>query len=186
MRSYIRAIVVLCAVTAAGCASRAAAPAPSPAPAPVPEAAPAPAPTPGPAPTPAIAPIPATASTPPPAPAPAPRVPSASGRALDVREGLASYYADWFNGRKTASGTIFSNNDLVAAHPSYPFGSLVRVVNLRNKRSIDLRIVDRGPAAAPQARGVIIDISRAAAERLGFITAGRVPVRVEVLKWGSN
>jgi rare lipoprotein A len=88
-----------------------------------------------------------------------------------VREGLASYYADWFNGRTTASGTTFSNNDLVAAHPSYPFGSLVRVVNLRNKRFIDLRIVDRGPAAAPQARGVIIDVSRAAAERLGFIAA---------------
>ena len=112
-------------------------------------------------------------------------MPSAS-RALDVREGLASYYADWFNGRTTASGTIFSNNDLVAAHPSYPFGSLVRVVNLRNKRFIDLRIVDRGPAAAPQARGVIIDISRAAAERLGFITAGRTRVRVEVLRWGAD
>ena len=102
-----------------------------------------------------------------------------------MREGLASYYADWFNGRKTASGTIFSNNDLVAAHPSYPFGSLVRVVNLRNSRSIDLRIVDRGPAAAPQARGVIIDISKAAAQRLGFITAGRTRVRVEVLRWGG-
>ena len=126
------------------------------------------------------------AKVPAPAPAPTPRTSSAGGRALDVREGLASYYADWFNGRTTASGTIFSNNELVAAHPSYPFGSLVRVVNLRNKRSIDLRIVDRGPAAAPQARGVIIDISRAAAERLGFITAGRTRVRVEVLRWGAN
>ena len=119
-------------------------------------------------------------------PAPAPRAPSAAVRTLDVREGLASYYADSFNGRTTASGTIFSNADLVAAHPSYPFGSVVRVVNLRNRRSIDLRIVDRGPAAAPQARGVIIDISRAAAERLGFITAGRTRVRVEVLRWGDN
>lgn len=126
------------------------------------------------------------AKAPAPAPTPTPRTSSAGGRALDVREGLASYYADWFNGRTTASGTIFSNNELVAAHPSYPFGSLVRVVNLRNKRSIDLRIVDRGPAAAPQARGVIIDISRAAAERLGFINAGRTRVRVEVLRWGDN
>ena len=126
------------------------------------------------------------AKVPAPAPAPTPRTSSAGGRALDVREGLASYYADWFNGRTTASGTIFSNNELVAAHPSYPFGSLVRVVNLRNKRSIDLRIVDRGPAAAPQARGVIIDISRVAAERLGFINAGRTRVRVEVLRWGDN
>ena len=121
-----------------------------------------------------------------PAPTPTPRTSSAGGGALDIREGLASYYADWFNGRTTASGTIFSNSELVAAHPSYPFGSLVRVVNLRNRRSIDLRIVDRGPAAAPQARGVIIDISRAAAERLGFVNAGRTRVRVEVLRWGDN
>ena len=115
-----------------------------------------------------------------------PRSPSAAGGALQTREGLASYYADWFNGRKTASGTIFSNDDLVAAHPSYPFGSVVRVVNLRNQRSIDLRIVDRGPAPAIRARGVIIDVSRAAAERLGFISAGRARVRVEVLRWGGG
>jgi rare lipoprotein A len=115
-----------------------------------------------------------------------PRAPSGSGGALQTREGLASYYADWFNGRTTASGTIFSNDDLVAAHPSYPFGSVVRVVNLRNQRSIDLRIIDRGPAPAIRARGVIIDVSRAAAERLGFISAGRTRVRVDVLRWGGD
>lgn len=115
-----------------------------------------------------------------------PRSPSAAGRALEAREGLASYYSDWFNGRTTASGTVFDNGDLVAAHPSYPFGSVVRVVNLRNQRSIDLRIVDRGPAPAIHARGVIIDVSRAAAQRLGFITAGRTRVRVEVLAWGGG
>ena len=154
---YVRAaIVVLSAITVVGCASRA-----------TPPVSPAPAPAPTPAPTSTPAPVPAA-------------------RALEAREGLASYYADWFNGRTTASGTIFSNDDLVAAHPSYPFGSLVRVVNLRNQRSINLRIVDRGPAPAPRARGVIIDISRAAAERLGFITAGRTRVRVEVLRWGGG
>jgi rare lipoprotein A len=115
-----------------------------------------------------------------------PRAPSGAGGALQTREGLASYYADWFNGRTTASGTIFRNDDLVAAHPSYPFGSVVRVVNLRNQRSIDLRIIDRGPAPAIRARGVIIDVSRAAAERLGFIRAGRTRVRVEVLRWGGD
>jgi rare lipoprotein A len=115
-----------------------------------------------------------------------PRPPSPAGGAVQTREGLASYYADWFNGRTTASGTIFSNDDLVAAHPSYPFGSVVRVVNLRNQRSINLRIVDRGPAPAIVARGVIIDVSRAAAERLGFINAGRTRVRVEVLRWGGD
>lgn len=115
-----------------------------------------------------------------------PRSTAAAAHALDAREGLASYYSDWFNGRTTASGTVFDNRDLVAAHPAYPFGSVVRVVNLRNQRSIDLRIVDRGPAPAIRARGVIIDVSRAAAERLGFITAGRTRVRVEVLRWGGS
>jgi rare lipoprotein A len=113
------------------------------------------------------------------------RPPSTSGT-LEAREGLASYYSDWFNGRTTASGTVFDNADLVAAHPTYPFGSLVRVVNLRNQRSINLRIVDRGPAPAIRARGVIIDVSRAAARHLGFITAGRTRVRVEVLDWGGG
>jgi rare lipoprotein A len=114
------------------------------------------------------------------------RPPSAAARTLDSREGLASYYSDWFNGRTTASGTVFDNDDLIAAHPTYPFGSLVRVVNLRNQRSINLRIVDRGPAPAIRARGVIIDVSRAAARHLGFITAGRTRVRVEVLDWGGG
>ncbi|HVG55948.1 MAG TPA: septal ring lytic transglycosylase RlpA family protein [Vicinamibacterales bacterium] len=135
-------LVVLCVLTTAGCASRAA----------------------------------------------APRSPSSSpaaARALDVQEGLASYYADWFEGRTTASGTVFDNDAFVAAHPSYPFGSVVRVTNLTNKMSVDLRVVDRGPAAAIRARGVIIDVSRAAAQQLRFIAGGRVRVRVEVLKWGG-
>src|SRR5688572_3932321 len=80
----------------------------------------------------------ASRSTPPKAPAPVPAqppTPSAASRALEAREGLASYYSDWFNGRTAASGTVFDNSHLVAAHPTYPFGSLVRVVNLRNRRS---------------------------------------------------
>jgi rare lipoprotein A len=116
-------------------------------------------------------------------PPPSPSSPSAgSGTILEVREGLASYYADSFNGRTTASGTVFDNAELVAAHPSYPFGSVVRVTNLGNGRAVDVRIVDRGPAPRIRERGVIIDVSRAAAERLGFISAGRTRVRVEVLK----
>ena len=114
-----------------------------------------------------------------------PSSPSAPARALDVQEGLASYYADRFEGRTTASGTVFNNDALVAAHPSYPFGSVVRVTNLTNSRSVDLRVVDRGPAVAIRARGVIIDVSRAAAQQLRFITDGRTRVRVEVLKWGG-
>ena len=117
-----------------------------------------------------------------------PRSPStpAPARALEVREGLASYYADQFDGRTTASGSVFDNDALLAAHPSYPFGSVVRVTNLRNRRSVEVRIVDRGPTPAIQARGVIIDLSRAAAQQLGFIADGRTRVRVEVLRRGGN
>jgi peptidoglycan lytic transglycosylase len=115
-----------------------------------------------------------------------PSGPTPAARALEVREGLASYYADQFNGRTTASGTVFDNDALLAAHPSYPFGWVVRVTNLRNRRSVDVRIVDRGPAPAVQARGVIIDISRAAAQQLGFIADGRTRVRVEVLRRGGS
>jgi len=115
-----------------------------------------------------------------------PSKPIPAARVLEVREGLASYYADEFNGRTTASGSVFDNDALLAAHPSYPFGSLVRVTNLRNRRSVDVRIVDRGPAAEVQARGVIIDLSRAAARQLGFIADGRTRVRVEVLRRGGS
>ena len=118
-------------------------------------------------------------TSPPSAPAPA----AGARQVLEVREGLASYYAQEFQGRTTASGDKFDNRELVAAHPSYPFGSLVRVTNLTNLRSVLVVIVDRGPA--PTARGVIIDLSRAAAERLDFIQAGRTRVRVEVLRRGD-
>ena len=64
-------------------------------------------------------------------------------------------------------------NVMVAAHPAYPFGTLVRVTNLKNRRSIQVRIVDRGPAPGPRAAGVIIDLSRHAAQALGLINDGR-------------
>ena len=95
--------------------------------------------------------------------------------------GFATYYSDWFEGRLTASGRTFDNDAMFAAHPSLPFGTVVRVTNLANRRFVHLRIVDRGPAAVPQARGVIIDVSRAAAERLGFIRAGRIRVRIDIV-----
>ena len=120
------------------------------------------------------------------APPRSPSKPVPAARALEVREGLASYYADQFDGRTTASGTVFDNDALLAAHPSYPFGSVVRVTNLSNRRSVEVRIVDRGPAPAIQARGVIIDLSQAAARQLGFIVDGRTRVRVEVLRRGGR
>jgi rare lipoprotein A len=120
----------------------------------------------------------ATRSTPPPS------VPSRGG-ILETREGLASYYGPGFNGQLTASGSRFDMNALVAAHPSYPFGTVLRVTNLANGRAVQVRVVDRGPAQGPRKEGVIIDLSRKAADRLDFIRAGRARVRIEVLSWGE-
>ncbi|ERI52900.1 hypothetical protein N878_17200 [Pseudomonas sp. EGD-AK9] len=92
--------------------------------------------------------------------------------------GKASYYGDRHHGRKTASGERFDQHALTAAHRSLPFGTRVRVTNLSNERSVVVRINDRGPFV----RGRIIDVSRAAAERLGMLRSGVVPVRVEQLK----
>ena len=107
-------------------------------------------------------------------------------RILQTREGLASFYGKEFHGRITASGIRFDMNALVAAHPRYPFGTLLRVTNLANGRSTSVRIVDRGPARGPRAEGIIIDMSRKAAEVLRFIQQGRARVRLDVLAWGSR
>ena len=106
-------------------------------------------------------------------------------RVRDVREGLASYYGPGFDGKTTASGARFDMQAMVAAHPTYPFGTIVRVTNLRNQRAVDVRVLDRGPARGPQADGVLIDLSYGAAQALGFIRQGRTRVRLEVLRWGN-
>ena len=107
-------------------------------------------------------------------------------RILETREGLATYYGKEFHGRKTASGIRFDMNAMVAAHPSYPFGTRLRVTNLANGRSTSVRIVDRGPSRQLRANGIIIDLSPKAAEVLGFIQQGRTRVRLEVLAWSSR
>jgi rare lipoprotein A len=104
---------------------------------------------------------------------------------LEVREGIATYYGKEFHGRPTASGVRFDMRALVAAHPTYPFGTLLRVTNVANGRSVQVRVVDRGPAAAARATGVVIDLSHRAAETLRFLRDGRVRVRLEVLRWGA-
>lgn len=98
---------------------------------------------------------------------------------------MASFYGEAFQGRTTASGRPFDMHEMVAAHPRYPFGTLLRVTNLTNGHSINVRVQDRGPAQRAQADGVIIDVSQGAAEALGFIGQGRVRVRLEVLEWGD-
>ncbi len=101
--------------------------------------------------------------------------------------GDATFYADKFEGKRTASGIPFRQNQMVAAHRAFPFGTILRVTNLRNNRSVNVRVVDRGPFGTSQrAKQTIIDLSRRAAQQLGYIGAGRAPVRVEVLEWGTG
>lgn len=91
--------------------------------------------------------------------------------------GSASWYGKLFQGQKTASGENFDMNAMTCAHRSLPMGSLVRVTNLRNHRSVVVRVNDRGPV--PQNR--IIDVSYAAARFLGFGSRGTAPVRLELI-----
>ena len=90
--------------------------------------------------------------------------------------GIASYYGGKFHGRSTASGEIFNKNAMTAAHRSLPFGTKVKVTNLRNGRSVLVRVNDRGP----HVRGRVIDLSQAAAKKIGL--KGVVRVKLEVVK----
>jgi rare lipoprotein A len=92
--------------------------------------------------------------------------------------GLASWYGGDFHGKKTANGELFDTNQHTAAHNSLPFNTLVKVTNLYNQKTTIVRINDRGPFK----KGRIIDLSHAAAEELGMLDSGVVPVRVEVVK----
>ena len=95
-----------------------------------------------------------------------------------ILEGTASWYEIKCNGgTHTASGETLNNWAMTAAHKTLPMGSRVRVTNLRNGKSVVVRINDRGPYV----RGRIIDVTKGAAHKLGFIKSGIVPVRVEVL-----
>ncbi len=96
--------------------------------------------------------------------------------------GIASWYGEEFHGRLTANGEIFDANGLTAAHPTLPMPSYVRVTNLENGRAIRLRVNDRGPFK----RGRIIDLSRRAAQLLGFYEKGTAKVRVEILEEDSR
>lgn len=91
--------------------------------------------------------------------------------------GLVSYYARKFHGRLTASGARFDNGELTAAHKTLPFGTLVRVTNLRNNRSVVVKVNDRGP----HVRGRVLDLSRAAAQTLGILSQGLARVAWEVV-----
>jgi len=94
-----------------------------------------------------------------------------------VATGVASWYGPGFAGRSTANGEIFDPNALTAAHPTLQLPSIARVTNLQNGRSVEVRINDRGPFASDR----LIDVSRRAAELLGFKAQGTAVVRVEVV-----
>jgi rare lipoprotein A len=96
--------------------------------------------------------------------------------------GLASWYGPGLYGRRTASGTVHTGAALTAAHRSLPFGTRVRVTNLNNGRTVVVVVDDRGPFV----RGRVIDLSLAAARRLGMVRDGVVPVRLEVVRWAEE
>jgi rare lipoprotein A len=112
--------------------------------------------------------------------------PAGSAAPPRVQVGLASWYGPGFHGDKTASGEIFDQREMVAAHRSLPLGSVVRVTNLENGRRVVLRVIDRGPYGRNYRKGTIIDESRGAARRLDFIRDGLVKVRVEVVRLGGE
>ena len=95
-----------------------------------------------------------------------------SASASGPQVGKASWYGPGFHGKKTASGQIFNQNRLTAAHPRLPLGSRARVTNLQNGRAVEVTINDRGP----HGRGRIIDLSRAAAKQLAMVGTTRVRI----------
>ena len=94
-----------------------------------------------------------------------------------IETGIATFYSSRFDGRETASGRRYDEDELTAAHRTLAFGTRVRVTNLANRRSVVVVINDRGPFTA----GRVIDVSRRAARELGFLRAGSARVRLETL-----
>jgi rare lipoprotein A len=94
-------------------------------------------------------------------------------------EGIGSYYAEPYHGRRTANGEVFDTYQLLtAAHKTLPFNTVVRVTNKTNGREVDVRINDRGPFI----EGRVIDLSLRAAREIDMVRAGVVPVKLEILK----
>lgn len=101
-----------------------------------------------------------------------------SGYAQGNETGLASFYSDAFEGKKTASGDIYKSSKMTAAHRTLPFGTQVKVTNLSNNKSVTVTINDRGPFVKDR----IIDLSKAAAVKLGYIDQGVTKVKIEPIK----
>jgi rare lipoprotein A len=102
------------------------------------------------------------------------QVPASSEEVSGTETGMASFYAESYNGRKTANGEIYNSSKLTAAHKKLPFGTKVKVTNLSNGKSVKVRINDRGPFVA----GRIIDLTRSAAKKIDMVNTGVVRVRI--------
>lgn len=155
------ASVLVAALLATGCAQQPAAPESRPA---APPAAPLPSPTPA------------------PAPAPVQPSPPREPRAVQIERGRVSLYGVNFAGKTTASGERFDPAAFTMAHRTLPFGTRVRVTNLKNHRSVEVRVNDRGPAV----RGRIGDVSLAAARALGMTDDGVIDATLEVIDPGAD
>ncbi|OCK52649.1 hypothetical protein BA768_11050 [Chryseobacterium sp. CBo1] len=103
---------------------------------------------------------------------------SFSNNATDAKKtSYASYYHDKFNGRKTASGEVFDNSKLTAAHRTLPFGTEIRVTNLNNGKEVIVTVNDRGPFHSSR----VLDMSKAAFDEIGNIDRGTIPVEYEIV-----
>ena len=99
-----------------------------------------------------------------------------------IQTGKASFYADKFEGSPTASGEKYRHNRMTAAHKSLPFGTKVKVTNIANNQTVEVVINDRGPYVENR----VIDLSKSAAEKLGFVNQGLAEVKVEVIDAGDG
>lgn len=130
---------------------------------------------------PAPAPVPPATS---PAPPTSPKTTSPAGSVNPIysEQGMASWYGYPFHGRRASDGEIYDMNQMVAAHRTLPFNTIVRVTNLNNGKQTEVRIIDRGPFV----EGRIIDLSHAAALAIDMVGTGTAPVKIEVLSGPSN
>ncbi|MFK7771098.1 MAG: septal ring lytic transglycosylase RlpA family protein [Saprospiraceae bacterium] len=102
--------------------------------------------------------------------------------AQDEQYGQASYYSDAYHGKKTASGAKYDKNKMTCAHNDYAYGTMLKVTHLENKKSVVVKVIDRGPYI----KGRIVDLSRAAAAKIGLIQDGIAQVKVELVNTKSE
>jgi rare lipoprotein A len=105
-----------------------------------------------------------------------------NGKPARVQYGTASFYADKFEGQKTANGEIFTQKGMTAAHNSLPLGTWIRVTNLSNKKSVLVKVNDRLHHRNPR----LVDLSKSAAKKLGYTDKGLSKVRVDVIGKNPN